>query len=109
MMTTAKQALGDLPDWPRCLSADEAARYVGVSRNVFDAEVTEGLWPKGLTRGPSHGKVTWDRRALDRRLDIIMGRGGNHAETEESGFERRAREAATRRKSRPKDPRGRVD
>jgi hypothetical protein len=41
----------NLPDWPRWLSADEAAAYVGVWVNFFLDEVGAGLWPKPVARG----------------------------------------------------------
>jgi hypothetical protein len=52
--------------WPRGLSAEEAAAYVGVSRNKFLAEVEEGLWPKPETRG---SRKIWDRRRMDEAWD----------------------------------------
>jgi hypothetical protein len=91
-----------LPDWPRLLSTDEAARYLGVSRETFEAEVKRGLWPKGIPRGKLNGKMTWDRSALDRRVDLISGytAGGiQNAPEVEDGFARRRREAASRRQS----------
>lgn len=107
-MTTKSRPLGDLPFWPRCLSADEAARYVGVSRNVFDAEVDKGIWPRGIPRGSLGAKMVWDRHALDRVLDEMSGLGGSN---EVDGFERRRQAARSRESakwpadviSRPKD------
>lgn len=72
-MTEQSIRLSELPEWPRLLTADEAARYLGVSRNLFDLEVRQGLWPQGLPRGVRGGKMTWDKQALDRRIDELTG------------------------------------
>ena len=52
--------------WPRGLGVDQAAPYVGVSRNKFRSEVKAGLWPKPETRG---GRKIWDRHRLDEAWD----------------------------------------
>jgi hypothetical protein len=73
--------LSSLPFWPRFLSREEAARYVGVSPETFDAERRAGLWPgprhrHRRFRGPDsagRGKLTWDRHALDRAADAMEG------------------------------------
>jgi hypothetical protein len=52
--------------WPRGLSAEQAAAYVGVARNKFLAEVDEGLWPDAERRG---GRVIWDRAQIDEAWD----------------------------------------
>ncbi len=62
-----------LPFWPRCLNRAEAARYVGVSVEVFDAEVRAGIWPLGRARGAKGGRLTWDRLALDAAEDQRSG------------------------------------
>lgn len=69
-MTARATDLADLPDWPRWLSADEAATYVGVSVNFFRKEVAAGLWPKPIARG---SRLTWDRKAIDLKSDLISG------------------------------------
>ncbi len=51
-----------IPYWPRGLSVDWGAAYVGVSPNKFLAEVAAGIWPKPETRG---GRRIWDRQKLD--------------------------------------------
>ena len=66
-----------LPHWPRFLSRAQAAAYVGVSIEVFDAEVASGRWPQGLPRGAKGGKLTWDRNALDTAADRLSGLGGS--------------------------------
>ncbi len=54
---------------PRCLSRAEAAAYVGVSLETFDAEVRAGYWPKPERRGMKGGRLTWDRMLLDAAQD----------------------------------------
>jgi hypothetical protein len=68
-----RPALTDLPFWPRLLSREEAARYVGASIETFDREVIAGVWPAPLRRGPHGGRATWDRLALDRAADRASG------------------------------------
>ena len=63
--------LSDLPDWPRLLSREEAATYVGVSATLFDQEVAGGMWPQPIRRGAAGGRVTWDRVAIDKALDSM--------------------------------------
>jgi hypothetical protein len=66
--------------WPRGLSADEAAAYVGLSRNTFLRQVEEGLWPDPIKIGKRTsrhreiaGRVIWDRHRLDLALDQLSG------------------------------------
>lgn len=66
-------SLERMPAWPRGLSLEEAAAYVGVSPGTFAAEVEEGRFPKPLRRGPKGGRLTWDKAAIDRRLDVLSG------------------------------------
>ena len=75
-MTARRQDLADLPYWPRWMSREQAASYVGVSPNVFDAEVKAGVWPKPQPRGARKSKrprLTWDKRLLDRSSDLRSG------------------------------------
>lgn len=65
--------LAELPFWPRMLSREEAARYLGVSDDVFDQEVRSGLWPPAQRRGAKGGRVTWDRIMLDKAADRASG------------------------------------
>lgn len=60
-MTAAKIKPGDLPNWPRLLSREMAAAYVGVSPNAFDAFRIPAL--KIGTRR------LYDRIALDQWVD----------------------------------------
>ena len=55
--------------WPRYLSRDDAARYVGVSATTFDYEVDQGWWPPARRRGRGGTRLTWDRVLLDRFAD----------------------------------------
>jgi hypothetical protein len=65
--------LSSLPFWPRLLSREEAARYVGVSPETFDGEVALGLWPAARRRGGKGGRLTWDRALLDAAADRDSG------------------------------------
>ncbi len=58
---------------PRYLSREEAAGYVGVSPNVFEAEVRQGYWPPARRRGAREGRLTWDRVLLDLAADRWAG------------------------------------
>jgi hypothetical protein len=70
---SARLRITDMPAWPRFLSREEAAGYVGVSEPIFDAEVAEGKWPAGMRRGRKGGRITWDRVAIDRAADRQSG------------------------------------
>ena len=74
--------LSELPFWPRFLSVQEAARYLGVSVDVFSDEVAAGIWPEGFRRGSRGGRVTWDRLLLDGAADHQSGlsAGGSSGE-----------------------------
>ncbi|MEJ0020697.1 MAG: DNA-binding protein [Acetobacteraceae bacterium] len=93
--------LADLPYWPRYLSRDEAARYLGVSVDVFDDEVRAGDWPRGTPRGSRGGRLTWDRHVLDGVADSRAGFGTQRSATAPegpNGWDRRfAEKAAARR------------
>ena len=64
-MTDSKPDPGDLPHWPRLLSLEEAARYVGVSVNNFKSRVGD-LWPEPIRFGR---RTLYDKDALDRTVD----------------------------------------
>ena len=66
-MTGPKPALADLPHWPRLLSADQAAAYVGVSVNTFTSRIGDP-WPEAIRIG---GRALYDRRAIDRAVDAL--------------------------------------
>lgn len=56
-----------LPAWPRVLSDDLAARYVGLSASTFARLVAAGTAPPPIRLSP--GRIGWDRYALDRWVD----------------------------------------
>jgi hypothetical protein len=56
----------DLPGWPRRLSVELAAAYVGVSPSHFEREVDQGVWPRPTRSGM---RKLWDRLSLDRTMD----------------------------------------
>jgi hypothetical protein len=60
---------------PRLLSREEAARYLGVSVDVFDDELKAGLSPRGTSCGARGGRLTWDRLGLDHAADGMTGTG----------------------------------
>lgn len=64
-MSGPKLALADLPNWPRLLSLEEAARYVGVSVNTFMGRVGD-VWPEPIRFGR---RTLYDKDALDRAVD----------------------------------------
>lgn len=69
-----------LPHWPRLLSADLAARYVGISETNFLAGVDAGHWPKPIAYGR---RRLWDRLALDEAVDRLSGKGSEHPDGHE--------------------------
>ncbi|MDL2172022.1 DNA-binding protein [Asaia sp. HumB] len=56
-------------DWPRYMTREVAARYLGVSVDVFDYERSAGWWPPPRIRGQRGGRLTWDRKLLDSYAD----------------------------------------
>ena len=58
-----------LPDWPRLLTVDLAAAYVGQSQSGFLAAVGT-LWPEALRIGRLR---RWDRQSLDKAVDGLGG------------------------------------
>jgi prophage regulatory protein len=61
---------------PRYLTRAQAAAYLGVSVDTFNAEVRLGWWPPARPRGLKGILYTWDRKALDAAADLAMGIGG---------------------------------
>jgi predicted DNA-binding transcriptional regulator AlpA len=59
---------------PRLLSRDEAAVYVGLSPNAFDAEVAAGTFPAPFKLAKIR-RLLWDVRALDLAMDRAMTEG----------------------------------
>ena len=66
-MNAPKPALADLPHWPRLLSTEEAAAYVGISVNTFTGRIGD-LWPEPIRIGR---RVLFDRCAIDRAVDSL--------------------------------------
>lgn len=56
----------------RCISADEAATYLGISRRTLERAVESGELPPGIRLGKR--RVVWDRHALDAYLDQLVRR-----------------------------------
>ena len=54
-----------MPNWPRALSAQLAANYVGLSVTSFREHVAADVQPVRLTPG----RLAWLREDLDRWLD----------------------------------------
>lgn len=68
-------AVDQLPFWPRYLTKELAALYLGVSISTFDDEVKLGWWPPARPRGGRGGRLTWDRNLLDLYADQASGIG----------------------------------
>jgi hypothetical protein len=82
-VTARRVDMSDLPNWPRGLSGEQAAAYVGVSIPTFLAEVELGIWPGPRRGGLRGGRKIWDRVAIDRcydRLSGLMGDGSSEDE-----------------------------
>lgn len=62
-MTTPKP---DIPGWPRGLSREMAAAYVGLSVTTFLDGVRRNEWPAPMAIGR---RRVWDRAALDKVFD----------------------------------------
>lgn len=57
------------PDtWPRGMSREVAARYIGVSVGKFDEMVADKRMPKPVR---IDRRVVWDRRAVDKAFDAL--------------------------------------
>lgn len=52
----------------RCLSREEAARYVGIGVSKFDEMVGDGRMPKPLR---IDSRVLWDMHRLDAAIDRL--------------------------------------
>ena len=59
-----------LPNWPRLLSVEEAASYVGLSATTFRERVLAGTYPQPMRDGK---RTLWCRRALDAAVDARVG------------------------------------
>ena len=58
--------------WPRGLSREQAATYIGVGTSKFDEMVRDGRMPKPKT---IDCRVVWDRCRLDAAFDDLPERG----------------------------------
>lgn len=56
---------------PRLMRAEQAARYVDVSRSAFLRLVEEGIFPKPVK---IRGVVCWDRHELDDAVEDLKSR-----------------------------------
>lgn len=59
--------------WPRLMKLANAAAYCDLTPAMFEREVGAGKLPCGRMIG---GKEHWDKDALDKAIDIIMGNAG---------------------------------
>jgi hypothetical protein len=84
-----------LPSWPRLLTLDLAAAYVGMSPNAFEMDVP-AVWPAPV---PGMRRKVWDRAEIDATLDRIRGIA---AQSSQPTKEQR-REAYERRQYRHKE------
>ncbi len=69
-MSGPKPGLVDMPHWPRLLSVEQAAAYVGLSVNAFSERIGNP-WPPGIRIGR---RKLFDRLALDRAVDGLSPR-----------------------------------
>lgn len=70
-MAASLESLANLPHWPAMLSDEQAAAYVGLSREMFRKAVDAGDYPQPVR---SHGKrVLWWRPGLDRAAAALAG------------------------------------
>lgn len=67
MSAEGRVQLGDMPDWPRFLSEEQAAAYVGLSVTTFRARIGNP-WPQAVRMGR---RKLYDRAALDRVADRL--------------------------------------
>lgn len=58
--------------WPRLMKLANAAAYCDLTPAAFEREVFAGKLPVGRLIG---GKEHWDKVALDRAIDALMGNG----------------------------------
>ncbi len=63
-----------LPNWPRRLSAELAAAYLGISVSSFRQGVATGRYPQPIRDGR---RVLWDRKRLDEIVDLQSGLGND--------------------------------
>jgi len=70
-MTSPRLKPAELPGWPRWLSEELAAAYVGLGQEAFRQEVDAGIWPAARGAGLGGRRKVWDRQALDQKSDEL--------------------------------------
>jgi hypothetical protein len=78
MMQAPTPGNDNSPCWPRGLSRDQAAAYVGVGTTLFDAMVRDGRMPRPKR---INARTVWDRFALDvnfEKIDAGMSTGSDN-------------------------------
>ena len=73
----AQTALAAVGLAPRGLTRVQAAAYVGVSPNTFDAMVQSGQMPAPKQVGD---RLIWDLRRVDEAFSALPDRGGGKSE-----------------------------
>ena len=97
-MTEPMPSLEKLPHWPRGLSQQQAAAYLGVSVGTFAKEQRAGVWPAPVQIAERRRKL-WNRKALDAAFDRLCGLSTGTPDEENSdgrdpGYIKRRLEAA---------------
>lgn len=69
-MVASRADLEGLPDWPRGMSADQAAAYVGESKTLFLEKVSRRQWPQPRQEGR---RAIWDKALLDLSYNRTSG------------------------------------
>jgi hypothetical protein len=85
-VTAARLKPESLPGWPRWLTEELAAAYVGLGQDAFRKEVAAGVWPAPRKAGRYGGRNVWDRT----RLDEVSDRLSNPATSAKERMLRRA-------------------
>jgi hypothetical protein len=57
-------------EWPRMMKRKTAAQYCDLAECAFVREVMQGRLPGSVMFG---GREHWDRRAIDKALDLLAG------------------------------------
>ena len=72
-----------LPNWPRRLSAELAAAYLGISKTTLLMGVNRHRYPEPMRDGK---RVLWDREALDEWVDAASGRESRQQQSGPKGW-----------------------
>lgn len=70
-MSASLESLRYMPDWPLMLSDEQAAVYVGLSRETFRKAVEDGHYPKPVRQFGR--RVLWYRPGLERAAAELAG------------------------------------